>query len=167
MSIAQSLLPEFDHEMANTRECLSRIPADKLDWRPHEKSFDLKGLATHLANLPKWTVVTLEESSFDMAPEGGGSITEDPIESVEGAVDMFDANVAAARAAIADASDEQMTAMWSLLKAGEIVMTMPRVAVLRGFIMNHTIHHRAQLTVYLRLNEVPVPALYGASADEG
>ena len=166
MSIAQNMLPEFDHEMANTRECLSRIPADKLDWRAHEKSYDLRGLATHIANMPKWTVMTLDELSFDMEPEGEEPITEDAVESVEGALEMFDANVAAARESIADASDEVLMATWSLLKSGEEVMTMPRIAVLRSFIMNHMIHHRGQLTVYLRLNDVPLPALYGPSADE-
>jgi uncharacterized damage-inducible protein DinB len=101
-----------------------------------------------------------------MEPEGEEPITEEPIESVEGALEMFDASVAAARESIANASDETMMATWSLLKGGEEVLTMPRVAVLRSFIMNHLIHHRAQLTVYLRLNDVPVPALYGPSADE-
>jgi len=166
MSIAQSLLPEFDHEMANTRECLSRIPADKLDWKAHEKSHDLGGLATHMANMPKWTVMTLTELSFEMEPAGEEPLTEDPVESVGGALEMFDANVAAARAAIAKASDEDMMTSWTLLKGGEEVLSMPRIAVLRSFIMNHMIHHRGQLGVYLRLNDVPLPALYGRSADE-
>lgn len=166
MPIAQALLPEFDHEMASTRECLSRIPADKLEWKAHERSWTLRELATHLANLPKWTVMTLAEESFDMEPVGGELAKEDPVGSVADAVAMFEANVAAARGAIAAASDEQMMASWSLLKGGEEVLSMPRIAVLRSFIMNHAIHHRAQLTVYLRLNDVPVPALYGPSADE-
>ena len=166
MPISQALLPEFDHEMANTRKCLERIPEDKLDWQPHEKSFDFRRMASHLANLPKWTVMTIAESSFDMEPEGEEPVQEEPVESVAGAVEMFDANVAAAREAIANASDEELMASWSLLKTGEEVLTMPRIAVLRSFIMNHAIHHRAQLGVYLRLNDVPVPALYGPSADE-
>ena len=167
MSIAQALLPEFDHEMANTRKCLERIPADKLDWKAHEKSYDLRSFATHLANLPKWAVMTIAETSFDMEPAGEEPIKEEPIESVDHAVEMFDASVAAAREAIAGASDEDLMISWSLLKGGEEIMSMPRIAVLRSFIMNHMIHHRAQLTVYLRLNDVPVPALYGPSADEG
>ena len=166
MPIAQALLPEFDHEMANTRKCLARIPADKLDWKAHEKSYDLRGLASHMANMPKWTVMTLSEPSFDMEPVGGETVREDPVDSVEGALEMFDANVQAARAAIAKASDAEMMASWSLLKAGEEVLSMPRIAVLRSFIMNHMIHHRGQLGVYLRLNVVPVPALCGPSADE-
>ncbi|MGB5161052.1 MAG: DinB family protein [Thermoanaerobaculia bacterium] len=166
MSIARALLPEFDHEMANTRKTLERIPADKLDWRPHEKSFDMRGMLTHMANMPKWSVMTINESSFDMAPEGEDPTTEEPVVSVEGALEMFDANVAAAREAIANASDETLMATWSLLKAGEEVLTFPRIAVLRSFILNHMIHHRGQLTVYLRLNDLPLPALYGPSADE-
>ena len=166
LSIAQSLLPEFDHEMANTRKCLERVPADQLDWSPHAKSYDMRGLTTHLANLPKWTVMTIQESSFDMEPEGGEPIREDPIESVDQALEMFDANIAAAREAIAGASDADLLADWSLLKTGEVMMTMPKIAVLRSFIMNHLIHHRAQLGVYLRLLDVSVPALYGPSADE-
>jgi len=166
MTIAQALLPEFDHEMANTRKTLERIPDDKLDWRPHEKSFDMRAMLTHMANMPKWSVMTINESSFDMEPEGEEPIKEEPVETVEGALEMFDANVAAAREAIANASDETLMASWSLLKAGEEVLTFPKVAVLRSFIMNHMIHHRGQLTVYLRLNDLPLPALYGPSADE-
>jgi len=166
VSIAQALLPEFDHEMANTRKFLSRIPDDKLDWKAHEKSWDLRSITTHLANMPKWTVMTMTDTSFDMAPLGGEQIREEPIDSVEGALEMFDANVAAAREAIANAGDEAMMTSWSLLKGGEEIISMPRIAVLRSFIMNHMIHHRGQVTVYLRLNDLPVPALYGPSADE-
>jgi len=166
MTIAQALLPEFDHEMANTRKTLERIPDDKLDWRPHEKSFDMRAMLTHMANMPKWSVMTINESSFDMEPEGEEPIKEEPVETVEGALEMFDANVAAAREAITNASDETLMASWSLLKAGDEVLTFPKVAVLRSFIMNHMIHHRGQLTVYLRLNDLPLPALYGPSADE-
>lgn len=166
MPIAQALLPEFDVETANTRKCLERIPADKLDWKAHEKSWSLRELATHIANMPKWTVMTMTEESFDMEPVSGEAVQEEPIESVEGAIAMFDANVAAAREAVAGASDEDLMTNWSLLKTGQEILSMPRVAVLRSFIMNHMIHHRAQLGVYLRLNDVAVPALYGPSADE-
>jgi uncharacterized damage-inducible protein DinB len=166
MTIAQALLPEFDHEMANTRKTLSRVTEDKLDWRPHEKSFDMRGMLTHMANMPKWSVMTINEDSFDMQPEGGEPIKEEPVKSVADALEMFDANVAAAREAIAKASDETLMKTWSLLKGGEEVVTLPRIAVLRSFIMNHMIHHRGQLTVYLRLNDLPLPALYGPSADE-
>jgi uncharacterized damage-inducible protein DinB len=166
MPIAQALLPEFDHEMANTRKTLARVPEDKLDWKAHEKSYDLRSITTHMANMPKWAVMTIQESSFDMEPAGEEPIREEPIESVENALEMFDANVAGAREAIANASDQELMATWSLLKGGEEILAMPRIAVLRSFILNHMVHHRGQLTVYLRLNDVPVPALYGPSADE-
>ena len=166
MSIAQALLPEFDHEMANTRKCLSRIPDDNLDWKAHEKSWDLRSITTHLANMPKWTVMTMTETSFDLEPVGGEQVREEPIDSVGGALEMFDASVAAARESIANASDETMMANWSLLKGGEEVLTMPRIAVVRSFILNHNIHHRAHLCVYLRMNDLPVPGLYGPSADD-
>lgn len=166
MSIARSLLPEYDHEMANTRNCLARIPEDQLAWRAHEKSWDLRGVATHMANLPKWTIMTLTDDGFDMAPEGGEAPTEEPIASAAQALELFDRNVAAARDAIAGAEDSTLMAPWTLRQAGAVVFTMPKIGVLRSFIMNHMIHHRAQLTVYLRLLDLPVPALYGPSADE-
>lgn len=166
MPLNAALLPEFDHEMANTRKCLERIPEDRLDWRAHEKSWTLRELTTHLANLPKWTVMTLEAPSFDLEPVGGEPIRETPIDSVADALSMFDENVAAARQAIAAADDSCLMADWALLKTGEPIFSMPRIAVLRGFILNHMIHHRGQLGVYLRLNDVAVPSLYGPSADE-
>jgi len=166
MAIADALLPEFDHETANTRRTLERIPADKLAWKPHEKSMAFEGLATHLANMPRWTTFIVEQDSFDIAPDGGEPVREQPVESVQAALAMFDRNVAAARAALAGASDERLLAPWSLLAGGQPIFRMPRIGVVRSMILNHLIHHRAQLTVYLRLNDVPVPALYGPSADE-
>ena len=165
MGLGESLLPEFDHEMANTRKTLERIPEDKLDWKPHEKSTTMRGLATHLANMVSWTVHTIERDELDAAPEGQ-PLRAKPIESVQEALETFDRNVAAARAAIQGASDEHLMKPWTLLMGGQTIFTQPRAGVLRGMIMNHTIHHRAQLSVYLRLNDVPVPALYGPSADE-
>ncbi len=165
MSIAAAMLPEFDLEMANTRKILERIPDDRLDFRPHEKSHTLGGLATHLVNLLFWVDSTMKETEFEMnTNEPPPSPPE--VSSATNAVEVFDTNVAAARAAIAGASDEDMMAVWKFIKDGEAVMEMPRAAVLRGFIMNHLIHHRAQLGVYLRLTDVPVPSVYGPSADE-
>jgi len=167
MPISASLLPEFDHEMANTRRTLERVPDSAFDWKPHEKSLSMQDLASHLANLPSWVSVTVEHDSIDMAPPDG---SEPPrqvaAESTAQALETFDTNVAAARAIIEAASDEKLMETWSLLNGGEVMFAMPKVAVLRSFIMNHMIHHRAQLTVYLRMNDVPVPALYGPSADE-
>lgn len=166
MSIAQSLLPEFDQELAGTRKTLERIPADKFDWRPHEKSFTMISLATHIANMFGWGMTTIKESSFDVAPVGGEPYKEEPAKSVAELLEKFDKNAAEFRAVIAGASDADLMADWSLLQGGNTLFTMPRIACLRGMIFNHIIHHRAQLTVYLRMNDVPVPALYGPSADE-
>jgi uncharacterized damage-inducible protein DinB len=167
MSISASLLPEFDQEMANTRKALERIPDDKFDWKPHEKSWAMGGLATHLANLPIWTVFTINQDSLDLEPPGGGSFTVEEKRSRREILEDFDKNVSAARDAIVGASDEELLKPWSLLKGGVTLMTLPKIAVLRSFVMNHVIHHRGQFTVYLRLNDVPVPSIYGPSADEG
>lgn len=167
MPLNSALLPEFDHEMANTRKTLERIPEDKLDWKPHEKSFTMRALATHLATLPSWAVYTINEAKLDLAPPGQPPMQNTPATSVQDALARFDESVSTARAAIAGASDEQLLESWTLLHSGHAVFTLPRIAVLRSFVMNHNVHHRAQLGVYLRLNDVAVPAIYGPSADEG
>lgn len=165
MAMRDAILPEFDHEMANTRRTLERVPEDKFTWRPHEKSFTMQFLASHVANLPSWTDVTINQDSIDVGSDGGDFKTPQASNTKE-LVEWFDQNVAKAREILANVSDETLMQPWSLLQDGKTVLTMPRIAVLRGFIMSHGIHHRAQLTVYLRLNGVPVPALYGPSADE-
>jgi uncharacterized damage-inducible protein DinB len=167
MSVGQSLLPEFDMEMASTRKTLERVPDEKFTWKPHPKSSDMGWLANHIANLANWATLTLAKDSLDIAPKDGPALSITPVTNAKGLLEVFDKNVAAARAAIANATNEQLMSNWSLLKGGETVMTMPKIAVLRSFVMSHMIHHRAQLTVYLRLNDVPVPAIYGPSADEG
>jgi uncharacterized damage-inducible protein DinB len=166
MTISESLLPEFDHEMANTRKSLERVPEDKLDFTPHPKSKTMRWLAGHVANLPGWAVMAIERDAIDIAPPGGPPPRTPEPASRAALLEMFDKNVAEARAAIAGASDEHLLKNWTLLAGGREILTQPRVAVLRGFVMNHLIHHRAQLSVYLRLTDVPVPALYGPSADE-
>lgn len=165
MGLSNALLPEFDNEMANTRKTLERVPDDKFDWKPHEKSMAMGGLAGHLANLPSWGSLTVGSDSFDMAP-GGQPVTTPPLSSGEQVLTTFDENVAKTREAIAGASDEELFKPWSLMANGNIILTMPKIAVLRNFVMNHMIHHRAQLGVYLRLNDLPVPSIYGPSADE-
>jgi len=167
MTIAQSLLPEFDMEMANTRRMLERVPDSLLDWRPHDKSGTMRWTVSHLATLPGWLPGILAGDSMDIAPAGGESYKSPSFESTAAAVAAFDEGVAAARAALSEADDANMMGTWSLLKAGEVMFSMPRVAVLRGFVLSHSIHHRAQLGVYLRLKDVPLPATYGPSADEG
>jgi uncharacterized damage-inducible protein DinB len=164
--IRDALLPEFDQEMANTRKTLERCPEEKFGWKPHPKSFSMAALATHIANMTGWAVDVVEKDAFDIAPPGAPPYKEEPAASREELVALFDKNAAAARAALAGASDEHLAKTWSLLAGGETLLSMPRIACIRSFVMNHTIHHRAQLTVYLRLNDVPVPAIYGPSADE-
>lgn len=167
MKISESLLPEFDHEMAGTRKTLERVPDDKFGWKPHEKSWVMGGIATHLATLPQWATMAITQDSIDINPPGGEPYRNPELKTREEVLAVFDKNLTEARAAIAGASDETLMQPWSLLSGGETLMTMPRIAVLRTWVMNHAIHHRAQLGVYLRLNGVPVPALYGPSADEG
>jgi len=166
MGLSESLLPEFDHEMANTRKTLERVPDEKFAWKPHAKSFPMGNLAGHLANLPSWGNLTLSSDSFDMAP-GGQPLKAPELSSTKDVLEKFDENVAATRSAIAGASDEELFKPWTLMTNGKTILTMPKIAVLRSFVMNHMIHHRAQLGVYLRLNDIPVPSIYGPSADEG
>ena len=165
--IANSLLPEFDHEAANTRKTLERVPEAKFDFKPHTKSMSLAQLASHLAELPHWGSVTIAEEFFDVAPPGAPPYQPYIAKTTAEVLERFDKHIAATRAALAAADDAAMMKNWSLLAGGKPMFTMPRVAVFRGMIMNHLIHHRGQLSVYLRLLDVPVPALYGPSADEG
>ncbi len=166
MKISETLLPEFDQEMDNTRKVLERVPLDKFDWKPHPKSSSFGALTAHVAGMADWAVLTLENESFDYAPPGAPPYEAPKFTSTEQLLAAFDKGVAQARSALAAADDSKLLAPWSLLAGGKTMMTMPRVAVVRSFVMNHTIHHRAQLGVYLRLNDIPVPALYGPSADE-
>jgi uncharacterized damage-inducible protein DinB len=166
MSYAKSILPEFDREMANTRKVLERVPGDKLDWQAHPKSHTIGWNANHLAEIPGWIAGWLSAPSWDFAPIGGEPYQSPKLPSPQEILDLFDRNVAAARKAIAAVSDDQMTQPWSLVKAGTPLFTMPRAAVIRVFILNHLIHHRAILCVYLRLNNIRVPEMYGPSADE-
>jgi uncharacterized damage-inducible protein DinB len=168
MAIRDGLLPEFDNEMATTRKMLERVPEDKAAWKPHEKSMTMGRLAGHLAELPGWAATTLTTDSLDIAPPGGGPTTQPTqMTSRQQLLEVFDKNVAAGRAAISAAADEEYSKPWSLLRGGQKIMTLPKSAVLRSFAMSHTVHHRAQLGVYLRLNNVALPSTYGPSADEG
>lgn len=167
MSMNQALLPEFDQEIANTQKTLERVPEEKLDWKPHTKSGTMGWLAGHVANLPSWAAIVINQDSLDLAPGGAPPPALPAPSSRRELLESFEKNAALGRAAIAGASDEHLLKPWTLLKAGATVMTLPRIAVVRSFVMNHLIHHRAQLGVYLRMNDIPVPALYGPSADEG
>jgi uncharacterized damage-inducible protein DinB len=162
VGIADALLPEFDHEMAVTRKLLERVPEDKFTWKPHEKSMSLVELSTHVATIPSWGVPTLNETELDF----GGQNVNTAATSRADLLARFDKNVAATRAALVGKTDAEMMAMWSLKHNGQKLFTMPKAAVWRAFVLNHHVHHRGQLSVYLRLNDVPVPAMYGPTADE-
>jgi uncharacterized damage-inducible protein DinB len=166
MSYADTLLPEFDQEMANARKVLERIPEDKLDWRAHPKSNTIGWNANHLAEIPGWVEGTLTMPYWDMAPPGGERYQSPRLTKRQEILDLFDRNVAAARKAIQNVKDEDLARSWSLLEAGKPLFTMPRAAIIRSFVLNHLIHHRAILCVYLRLNNIPVPGMYGPSGDE-
>ncbi|HKW88443.1 MAG TPA: DinB family protein [Candidatus Acidoferrales bacterium] len=167
MALRDGILPEFDHEIANTRKTLERVPEGKSDFKPHEKSMPLDRLSGHVAEIPGWAKETILQDSLEIQPPAGAPRPEPLLmKSRTQLLEEFDKRAAAGRAAIASATDEQLMKPWSLLAGGKPVFTLPRIAVLRGFVMNHLIHHRAQLGVYLRLNNVAVPSIYGPSADE-
>ena len=164
MAITDALLPEFDHEMATTRRLLDRVPEARFSWKPHDKSMTLGQLAGHLANIPFWCSATLNALVLDLdtivdarpkAPESRGALLQE-----------FDRKVTAARAQLVQTTDPELLAPWTLKKGEQEIFTMPRIAAIRSFVMNHSIHHRGQLSVYLRLNDVPIPPIYGPTADE-
>ena len=160
MTIGSTLLPEFDQEMTTTRRLLERVPSDKATWKPHAKSFPLGHLAQLVARMPGWIANTLRETSLDLATVRGYSF-----EPTEALLKEFDANVRDAREALSASKDANGTAQWSLKHGDRVLWAAPRDTVVRNH-MNHLIHHRGQLTVYLRLNDVPLPPLYGPTADE-
>jgi uncharacterized damage-inducible protein DinB len=166
MGYAETILPEFDQEMASTRKVLERVPEDKLDWRPHPKSNTIGWNANHLAEMPGWVEGTLRATSLDIAPVGGPQYQSPKLNSRREILEVFDKNVAAARKALSAAKDAEMDQGWSLLKGGQTMFTIPRRSVIRSFVLNHVIHHRAVLCVYLRLNDIPVPGMYGPSGDD-
>ena len=165
MAIRDALLPEYDHELATTRRLLERVPDAEFGWRPHPKSMTLGQLAGHVANIPFWCIKTMEVPFYDLeekAPEA----TLDPPVSRDHMLKAFDEKVARARAGLAKATDPEMMEMWSLKSGNHVIFSMPRVSAVRTFVMNHLIHHRGQLSVYLRMKDVPLPPIYGPTADE-
>jgi uncharacterized damage-inducible protein DinB len=162
VGMVDALLPEFDHEMTTTRKVLERVPEDRFDWKPHAKSYSLRDLAQHVATVPMWGSVTLKQPELDTA-------TMDPIPPVTNRAEllsMFDRNAATTRAALASTSDAELMAPWALKRGSQTIFSMPKAAVWRSFVMSHLIHHRGQLSVYLRLDDALVPSIYGPSADE-
>jgi uncharacterized damage-inducible protein DinB len=162
MTIAQLLLPELEQEAAQTRKILERIPEDKFDYKPHEKSMTLGRLAAHVAELPSWGTMTLHTEVLEMSPDWKPFVPTTRAEVTE----KFETSFAEYKAALEKATDADLGVMWSFKAGGKTIMSMPRHAVLRGVVMNHLVHHRAQLGVYLRLNNIELPGMYGPSADE-
>jgi uncharacterized damage-inducible protein DinB len=162
MPFSETLLPEFDEEMKNTRRLLECVPDGNFDYKPHAKSMTLGRLASHVAEIPSWTGYTLDLEVLELEPDFKPTLAASRAELLQ----VFDKGAAEARAKIAAASDEDWGKIWTFKFAGKTIMSMPRSAVMRGTIMNHLIHHRAQLGVYLRLNEVAIPGMYGPSADD-
>ena len=161
-AIKDGLLAEYDHEMATTRKLLERVPEDKLPWSPHSKSMTLGGLATHLGNIPNWGTAILNQAFFDLssAPPNLDAKT-----SRAEILAFFDDSVKQTRRGM-DKTDPEYLAQWVVKRNGHEIFSLPRVAAFRTFVLYHIVHHRGQLSVYLRLNEVPLPAIYGPTADE-
>lgn len=166
MPIADWLLPEFDVEIAATRRHLERVPMDEPDWKPHEKSMTIGYLAFLCASLPGWVTSTLKRTELDIKPPPGKTWGDDAPRSIAGLLERFDHDVAKAREDLRTATEADWEVPWSLKMGDVILMTQPRWMVYRTSVMNHLVHHRAQLGVYLRLRGVAVPSVYGPSADE-
>jgi uncharacterized damage-inducible protein DinB len=162
MPIVDALLPEFDHEMTTTRKVLERVPDERLAWKPHEKSYTLGQLAQHVATIPMWGSATMGQTELDLGTSG----QQPALASRAEILAAFDRNVAATRAMLVGKSDAEFMVPWTLKSGGHTIFSMPRASVWRGFVLSHLIHHRGQLSVYLRMNDVPVPSIYGPSADE-
>ncbi|MEO6911379.1 MAG: DinB family protein [Edaphobacter sp.] len=163
MTIAEILLQDFDHEMAGTRTTLERIPADKPDFRCHDKSMPMGRLAVHVASLPRFGIAILTTPSMDLATVKWPTMT---FESSEKLLSDFDTLSAEARSALSRSSDADLQQNWKFSFGDRVIADLPRSAIYRNLFFNHLIHHRAQLGVYLRLNDLPVPPLYGPSADD-
>lgn len=166
MAISELLVPELEQELAKTRKALERLPDDQLTFKPHEKSFELGALATHLATIPLWGKMTMETTELDLMPEGKPLEQPKRITSAADALARFDGFADGIKAAIAGASDSDFQTEWALLMNGKVMFKMSRYMVLRSMILNHIVHHRAQLGVYYRLLGVAVPSAYGPTADE-
>lgn len=164
MNVSKGFSSELEHEAATTRKCLERIPPEVFDWKPHEKSMTFGRLATHIAEMYGWVKDTIEKPELDFA-----TMDYKPFEPETTAelVEFFNGKVTEAIESLNNASEEIFMENWTMRNGEEIYFEMMKIQVLRGFVFNHIVHHRGQLSVYLRMNDIPVPALYGPSADEG
>lgn len=163
MNLIDPILAELAHEGATTRRLLERLPQDRLGWQPHQKSMTLGRLATHIAEIPGWVGSIVEKDEFDI---GASGYVPPTLGSVAEIIALFDKSVATATETLKRQSNDRLLAKWQLKKNGKLVVEMPRLGMVRSFLMNHLIHHRGQLSVYLRLQNVPLPSIYGPTADE-
>ncbi|MEZ4416178.1 MAG: DinB family protein [Gemmatimonadota bacterium] len=167
MNLGDVKAMDFQQEAASTRRVLERIPEEKFGWRPHAKSWSAAQLATHIANLPTWAMGILKQDALDINPPGGAAYTPPPLaQSRAELLETFDRNVGMAAAALKETTDAAFQAPWTFLNGGEVVFRIPRIASFESFVMRHWAHHRGQMTVYLRLLDVPLPQVYGPTADE-
>jgi len=166
MSISDLLVPEYEHEMAVTREVLSRVPDDRAEWKPHPKSFSMAHLAQLVARLPGWVPMMFARDEPDIMPKGGSGFPGYSTEKTATLLAEFDRNAAAGRAALLAATDVALQQPWTLKKAGEVMLTDTRYQMLRSMVLNHHVHHRAQLGMYLRLTDQKVPEMYGPTGDK-
>jgi len=166
MRIGQSMIGEFDNEMSGTRKVLERIPDTLLDWKIHDKSNTVGWVANHLADIPHWVEMAISHDALDIEPVEGQPYKSPNETTTAAIVALLDKNVAQARTLLESVEDAALMQPWQLQKQGETLLSLPRLAVIRSWVLNHTIHHRAHLCVYLRVNDLPVPGLYGPSADE-
>lgn len=162
--LATAFLAEMENEAKVARACLERVPADKFDWQPHEKSMKMGRLAAHVAEMFGWTKETLTQDVLDFA---AGDYTPFEPKTTDELLKFFDEKIATAKDILNSTPDDTFMTPWTMRNGEQVYFTMPKVAVMRTFVMNHIIHHRGQLSVYLRLNDIPVPSIYGPSADEG
>ncbi len=163
-NLGSVLIAEMEQEAGTARKCLERIPAEKFDWKPHEKSMSFGRLASHVAEMFGWTPSTLQQAELDFS-----KMDYKPFEpsTTEDLLEYFDKNVAEAIETLRNTPDETFMEDWTMRNGEQVYFTMPKAVVMRGFVLNHIVHHRGQLSVYLRLNDIPVPSIYGPSADEG
>ncbi|HYH82896.1 MAG TPA: DinB family protein [Longimicrobium sp.] len=167
MSLSELLLPEYDAEIEITRRVLERVPDAQAEFKPHPRSFPMAHLAQLVARMPGWLPMILTQTEIDFAPPGGSKFPGYSIETTATLLAEFDRNAASGRAALAAASDEDFDVTWTSKRGGVVIETMTRYRMIRGAMLNHLVHHRAQLGVYLRMVDVPVPEMYGPTADEG
>ena len=164
MPLIDALLPEFDREMGQTRKVLDRVPDDQFEWRPHPTSMTLGRLAEHLAEFPLWATMTMTQSALDISTLRPADY-KSPTTRAE-VLAMFDANRKIGRAHLANKTDGEFDAPWTLKAGGKELFPMPKASVMRTFVLNHMVHHRGQMTVYLRMLGVPMPSIYGPSGDQ-